>query len=112
MGKRILAFCLLATALRAPCVPTEHEIEAIFVGNNRGGTVSVINADTLEVLQVFETGIEPSWITNGFDSDTFFVSARGTDNVFVFSYGQQELLEKIEVGDFPQTMAKGTWLKK
>jgi len=75
------------------------------------GTVSnytaILSFPDLELIKVLESGVEPSWITNGFDEDTFFVSARGTDEVFVFSYKNQALIKRIKVDDYPQRMAKG-----
>lgn len=73
---------------------------------------AILSFPELELIKTFESGIEPSWITDGFDDDTFFVSARGSDNIFVFSYEQQKLLKTIAVGDYPQRMTKGIWLKE
>lgn len=80
------------------------------------GTVSnyaaILRFPELEVIQTFDAGIEPSWITDGFNGDTFFVSARGSDKVYVYSYSAQTLLKEIAVGEYPQRMAKGIWQKK
>ncbi len=79
------------------------------------GTVSnyiaLLSFPELNFVKKFNVGIEPSWITNGFNDEQFFVSSRGTDSVFVFSYKTQELIKEIKVGKYPQRMTKGTWIK-
>jgi DNA-binding beta-propeller fold protein YncE len=74
--------------------------------------VAILSFPEMEMIKKFDVGIEPSWITNGFDGDTFFVSSRGSDSVFVFSYHCQELVKEIKVGDYPQRMTKGIWKKE
>ncbi len=74
--------------------------------------VGILSFPDLKLLKTFDAGIEPSWITDGFDADTFFVSSRGSDKVFVYSYSKQELLKTIEVGDYPQRMNRAVWMKK
>ena len=73
--------------------------------------VAILSFPDLKLLKQFEVGIEPSWITDGFDGDTFFVSSRGSDSVFVFSYSCQELIKEIPVGEYPQRMTRGIWWK-
>ncbi|MEM6801867.1 MAG: hypothetical protein AAF696_10725 [Bacteroidota bacterium] len=68
--------------------------------------VAILSYPELKLLKTFETGIQPSWATNGFDGDSFFVSARGNDKVYVFSYSKQELIKEIKVGKYPQRMAR------
>lgn len=79
------------------------------------GTVSnytaIMSFPEFELVKVLDAGVQPSWITDGFDEDRFYVSARGSDNVYVISYSQQRILKEIPVGDFPQRMTKGIWLK-
>ena len=73
--------------------------------------VAILSFPELEVLKTFEAGKEPSWITDGFKGELFFVSSRGTDSVFVFSYKTQSLMKEIKVGSYPQRMARGLWVK-
>lgn len=71
--------------------------------------VAFVKLDDLEFVKTLDAGIEPSWITDGFDGDTFFVSARKTNEVYVFSYSQQKLLKVIKVGTYPQRMTSAIW---
>lgn len=79
------------------------------------GTISnytaILTFPEFELVKILETGMQPSWITSGFDEDRFFVSARESDNVYVVSYSQQKIVKEIPVGDFPQRMARGIWIK-
>ena len=74
--------------------------------------VAFLSFPDLELITTLDAGKEPSWITNGFDGDTFFVSARKSNKVFVYSYSKQTLIKTIEVGDYPQRMARGTWISR
>lgn len=71
--------------------------------------VAFVKLDELEFVKTLDAGVEPSWITDGFDGDTFFVSARKTDEVYVFSYSQQKMLKVIKVGSYPQRMTSAIW---
>lgn len=63
--------------------------------------VAFVKLDNLEFVKTLDAGVEPSWSTDGFDGDTFFVSARKTDEVYVFSYSLQKMLKVIKVGSYP-----------
>ena len=71
--------------------------------------VAFLSFPDLKLIKTLDAGIEPSWITNGFDEDTFFVSARKSNAVYVYAYSQQKLIKKIEVGNYPQRMTKAIW---
>lgn len=74
--------------------------------------VAILTFPELELVKTLDAGIEPSWITDGFDGDTFFVSSRGSNKVFAYSYQTQQLIKEIEVDDYPQRMARGIWHKE
>lgn len=74
--------------------------------------VAILSFPDLKLIKTLDAGIEPSWITNGFDGDLFFVSARKSDKVFVYSYKKQELVKEIQVGDYPQRMTKAIWVNE
>jgi len=80
------------------------------------GTVSnyvgFLSFPDLKLIKTLDTGIEPSWITNSFDEDVFFVSARKSNTVYAYSYSRQAFIKKIEVGYYPQRMTKAVWQKK
>ncbi|MEM8887888.1 MAG: hypothetical protein AAGD28_07865 [Bacteroidota bacterium] len=71
--------------------------------------VGIYTFPELEKVKVLETGIEPSWITDSFEGDIFFVSARKSNKVYAYSYSQQMLIKEFELGDYPQRMVRGTW---
>lgn len=74
--------------------------------------VAIYTFPELEEVKILETGKEPSWITDGFQGDLFFVSARKSDKVYAYSYSQRILIKEFEVGDYPQRMTKGIWLRE
>jgi len=74
--------------------------------------VAIYSFPELEEVKILQTGKEPSWITDSFEGDLFFVSARKSDKVYAYSYSQQMLIKEFEVGDYPQRMARGIWLRE
>ncbi len=84
----------------------------ISVAGTVSNYVAILSFPDLQLLKTLDAGVEPSWITNGFEDDLFFVSARKSDKVFVYSYEKQALVKEIEVGDYPQRMTKALWVKE
>ncbi len=68
--------------------------------------VAFLTYPELKIIKTLDAGVEPSWATNGFDGDLFFVSVRGNNIVKVYSYSKQELVKTITVGDYPQRMTR------
>ncbi|MEM1123101.1 MAG: hypothetical protein AAGJ18_21845 [Bacteroidota bacterium] len=74
--------------------------------------VAILSYPDMELLKTLDAGVQPSWATNGFDDDTFFVSARGNNMVYAYSYSKQELLKEIPVGKYPQRMTRAVLKEK
>ncbi|MEM6726204.1 MAG: hypothetical protein AAF598_19325 [Bacteroidota bacterium] len=85
--------------------------QLISIAGTISNYVAILSFPEMDLLAYHETGIEPSWITNGFDGDTFFVSSRKDDTVYVFSYHTLEKLKAIPVGAYPQRMTRAVWCR-
>ena len=75
---RISTFTSILALMAAPAMADE-----IWVTNERDDTVSVIDTETLEVIQTYETGERPRGITFSKDFTRLYICASDSDAVQV-----------------------------
>jgi YVTN family beta-propeller protein len=90
---------LLAAALLAA---TPALANKVFVSNERGNTVTVIDSDTWEVIAEFPSGNRPRGIAISPDGTELYVCASDDDTVRVFDPETYEELHTLPSGPDPE----------
>ena len=93
---RLIA-ALLLTALAQPALANK-----VFVSNEKGNTVSVIDSDTWEVIDEFDAGNRPRGITISPDGTKVYVCASDDDTVRVFDAETYRELYTLPSGPDPE----------
>ncbi|MDH3911684.1 MAG: hypothetical protein OEU09_10320, partial [Rhodospirillales bacterium] len=78
MKRLILTAWLLST-------PIQAWAGEIWVSNEKDNTISVIDADTLEVVRTYQTGERPRGITFSRDFSRLYICASDSDSVQVMN---------------------------
>ncbi|WP_244437520.1 YVTN family beta-propeller repeat protein [Roseivivax isoporae] len=95
--KTLLASAALAALSGSPALANK-----VFVSNERGNTVTVIDSDTWEVLEEFPAGNRPRGITISPDGTKLYVCASDDDTVRVFDTETYEELHTLPSGPDPE----------
>ena len=88
---------IVPLALAAPVTAGE-----IWVTNEKDDTVSVIDTDTLEVIQTYPTGERPRGITFSKDFTRLYICASDSDSVQVMDPNTGEILRDLPSGEDPE----------
>ena len=73
----------------------------LFVSNEKDDTVSVIDTETLEVVNTFEVGERPRGITLSKDKTKLYICASDSDTVQVVDAKTGEILHDLPSGEDP-----------
>ena len=101
MTHRSLALALLGTA----CLSTEALAREIYVSNEKGNSVSIVDGDKLELVKQVEVGERPRGIVLSPDGKFLYIAASDDDTVQIMDTASLEI-----VGDLPSglsTMPRG-----
>ncbi|MBM7066411.1 YVTN family beta-propeller repeat protein [Actibacterium sp. 188UL27-1] len=91
--RALLALSLLTTPALA---------DEIWVTNEKDDTVSVIDVETLEVIQTYETGERPRGITFSKDFSRLYICASDSDTVQVMDPTTGKILHELPSGEDPE----------
>jgi PQQ-dependent catabolism-associated beta-propeller protein len=94
----VLSALLINSALAAPT-------GRIFVTNEKGDSISVINGSTLEVEATIEIGIRPRGIGLSPDGSELYVAVSEENKIKVIDPDSLKILREFEAGSDPETFA-------
>jgi len=92
----------LSTALIALSLAAPASAYTVFVSNEKGNTISVIDSETWEVVHTFDGGQRPRGITISPDGKQLYVCASDDDTVRVFDAETYEQLHTLPSGPDPE----------
>ncbi len=92
---------MVFTTINLNAAPTGR----VFVTNERGNSVSVINGTTLEVETIIEVGDRPRGIGLSPDGNELYVAVSEENKIKVYDPASLELLRAFEAGSDPETFA-------
>ncbi|SEL22896.1 PQQ-dependent catabolism-associated beta-propeller protein [Roseivivax marinus] len=95
--KQLLLSAALTALAASPALANK-----VFVSNERGNTVTVIDSETWEVLEEFDAGNRPRGITIAPDGSELYVCASDDDLVRVFDPETYEELHTLPSGPDPE----------
>ena len=95
--RTILAACCLTALLTSPALANK-----VYVSNEKGNTVTVLDSETWEVLTEFPAGNRPRGITISPDGKLLYVCASDDDTVRVFDAESYEELYTLPSGPDPE----------
>ena len=95
--KHLLLSAALTALAASPALANK-----VFVSNERGNTVTVIDSETWEVLEEFDAGNRPRGITIAPDGSELYVCASDDDLVRVFDPETYEELHTLPSGPDPE----------
>jgi PQQ-dependent catabolism-associated beta-propeller protein len=95
--KQLLLSAALTALAASPALANK-----VFVSNERGNTVTVIDCETWEVLEEFDAGNRPRGITIAPDGSELYVCASDDDLVRVFDPETYEELHTLPSGPDPE----------
>ena len=93
---------ILRSALCLTLLSTAAWSDEIWVTNEKDDTVSVIDIDTLEVIQTYPTGERPRGITFSHDYSRLYICASDSDAVQVMDPNTGEILHDLPSGEDPE----------
>ena len=94
-----------ATALTACLLAGPAMAGEIWVSNEKDDTVSVIDVETLEVVQTYPTGERPRGIIFSKDYSRVYICASDSDAVQVMDPATGEILHDLPSGEDPEQFA-------
>jgi PQQ-dependent catabolism-associated beta-propeller protein len=101
---RILSLsCLFACLLQAHSLPAMAY--AIYVSNEKDNTISVIDGDSLEVVDTIEVGQRPRGIVLSSDGTQLYVCTSDDDHVEVLDLDTRKVIHNLPSGPDPELMA-------
>lgn len=95
-----LGACLLFSAMSLPALAAKA-----YVSNEKDNSISVIDTDTLEVVNTFDVGQRPRGILLNSTQDLLYVCASDSDTVQVFDVASGELVKELPSGEDPEQFA-------
>lgn len=101
--KKHYAYCLLGLALA--CTSTPSLAYSIYVSNEKDNTISVIDGDSLEVIDTIEVGQRPRGIVMSNDGKLLYICASDDNHVEVLDVETREVLHTLPSGPDPELMA-------
>lgn len=95
--KRFLLCCLIAAPL--------HAAEVAYVSNEKDDTLSVIDLETLEVIETIPVGKRPRGITLSKDQTQLYICASDSDAVQVMDLASKTIVKMLPSGEDPEQFA-------
>ena len=96
--------CMLLFAIyiqTANAAPTGR----IFITNEKGGSISVINGETLEIESTINIGERPRGIGLSPDGNELYVALSNEDSIAVIDPKTLKVIRKFKAGSDPETFA-------
>jgi len=93
------------TALCMACASTSTFAYSIYVSNERDNTISVIDGESLEVVDTIEVGQRPRGIVLSNDGSILYICTSDDDHVAVLDLETRETLHTLPSGPDPELMA-------
>ncbi|MEE4279211.1 MAG: YVTN family beta-propeller repeat protein [Halieaceae bacterium] len=99
---RRIALAALAAATLAPLASLA---EIAYVSNEKDNTLTLIDIDTLEVVDTIEVGMRPRGITFNRDFSHLYICASDSDAVQVFDVRSRRVIANLPSGEDPEQFA-------
>ena len=99
---RLLTAVSVAALLGLSAGAAQAQSYKIFVSNERDHTISVLDGDSLEVIDTFETGRRPRGITKTPDNKWVLLCASDDDHIEVYDAETHELVKTLPSGPDPE----------
>lgn len=101
--KKHSVYCLLGLALS--CISTSSFAYSIYVSNEKDNTISVIDGDSLEVIDTIDVGQRPRGIVLSNDGKLLYMCTSDDNHVEVLDVETREVLHTLPSGPDPELMA-------
>ncbi len=96
----------LAAALSAALLAAPAQATTVYVSNEKGNSVSVIDVETLKVTATWPVGRRPRGITVGKDGSLLYVCASDDDRIDVLDTKTGKIVRSLRSGPTPSSSSR------
>jgi len=95
----------LLTGMLVACLTPHAHSYSIYVSNEKDNTISVIDGETLELVDTIEVGQRPRGIVLSNDGSLLYMCTSDDNHVEVMNVETKEILHTLPSGPDPELMA-------